>query len=73
MTMHKTLYPRDDFDRLYVSRKDREREHANIEDNVDVSIQWLEDYIEKRGRRLITADKKNTHNTVISTTKQSEK
>ena len=47
MTMHKALYPRDDVDRLYVSRKEGGRGLASIEDTVDASIQRLEDYIEK--------------------------
>ena len=45
--MHKTLHPRDDVDRLYVSRKYGGRGLASIEDGVDASIQQLEDYIEK--------------------------
>ena len=51
MTMHKALHPRDDVDRLYVSRKEGGRGLANIEDSVDASIQPLED---KHGG-LITA------------------
>ena len=47
MTMHKALHPRDDVDRLYVSRKERGRWLARIEDCVDASIQRLEDYIGK--------------------------
>ena len=47
MTMHNALHPRDDVDRLYVSRKEGGRELASIEDTVDASIQRLEDYIEK--------------------------
>ena len=43
MTMHKALHPRDDVDRLYVSRKVGRREPACIEDSVDTSIQRLED------------------------------
>ena len=35
MTMHKALHPRDDVDRLYVSRKEAERGLASIEDSVD--------------------------------------
>ena len=50
MTMHKALNPRDDVDRLYVSRKAGGRRLANIEDGVDASIQRLEDYIEKTRR-----------------------
>ena len=42
MTMHKALHPRDDVDRLYVSRKKRGRGLASIEDSVDASIRWLE-------------------------------
>ena len=62
MTMHKTLHPRDDVDRLYVSRKEGRRGFASIEVNVDCSIQWLEDYIEKRRERLVTATRNNTDN-----------
>ena len=47
MTMHKALHPRDDVDRLYVSRKEGGRGLASIEDSVDESIQRLEDNIEK--------------------------
>ena len=48
MTMHKALHPRDDVDRLYVSKKrERKRTFASIEDSVDASIQRLEDYIQK--------------------------
>ena len=42
MTMHKTLHPRADIDRLYVFRKEGERGLANIKDSVDTSIQGLE-------------------------------
>ena len=62
MTMHKALHPRDDADRLYVPRKVGGRGHASIEDSVDTSIQRLEDYIEKDGRGLITAN--NNDNTI---------
>ena len=63
MTMHKALHPRDGVDRLYVSRKRGGRGLSSIEDSVDVSIQRLEDYIEKRGGRLITSTRNNTDNT----------
>ena len=36
---------------------------ANIQNSVDSSIQWLEDDIKKRGRRLITSTRNNTANT----------
>ena len=52
MTMHKALHPRDDVDRLYISWKDGGRGLASIEDNIDASIQRLEDYKEKHERRL---------------------
>ena len=38
MTMHEEFYPRNDVDRLYVSRKEGGRGLASIEDNVDASI-----------------------------------
>ena len=63
-TMHKALHPRDDVDRLYVSRKEGGRELASIEDIVDASIQWLKDYIQKYDGRLITAIRSNTDNTM---------
>ena len=36
---------------------------SNIEDSVDASVQWVDNYIEKRGGRLITASRNNTDNT----------
>ena len=62
MTMHKTLHPRDDVDRQYVSRKEKGRGLANIEDIVDASIQRLEDCIEKHEGGLITAIRIDTEN-----------
>ena len=63
MTMHKALHPRDDVDRLYVSRKQGGRGLASIED-----------YIEKHERGLITTIRNETDNTiderVTTTTKQ---
>ena len=53
MTMHKALHPRDDRDRLYVSRKEGGRSLANIEDCVEATIQQLEEYTKKE-QRLIT-------------------
>ena len=72
MTMHKTLHPRDDVDRLYVSRKEEGR-IANIEDSVDASIQRLEDYIEKQEGGLIIATRNNTDNTKTNRTTISRK
>ena len=57
MTMHKVLHPRDDVDRLYVSKKEGKRGLATIEDNVDASIQRLDDYVKP-------AIKNDTDNTV---------
>ena len=62
--MHKALHPRDDVDRLYVSRKEGGRGLASIEDSVDTSIQRLKDYIKKHERGLITAIRNNTDNTI---------
>ena len=65
MTMHKALHPRDDVDRLYVSRKEGGRGLASIEDTVDASIQQqLEDYIEKHEGGLITIIRNDTDNTI---------
>ena len=47
MTMHKALHPRDNVDRLYVSRKEEGRGLGSIEDSVDASIQQLKDYVQK--------------------------
>ena len=64
MTIHKALHPRDDVDRLYVSRKEGGRGLASIEDTVDASIQRLEDYIEKHERLLITTIRVDTDSTI---------
>ena len=71
--MHKALHPRDDVNRLYVSRKERGRGLASIEDTVDESIQRLEDYIEKHERGLITTIRNDTDNTIdkrVTTTRK---
>ena len=62
MTMHKALHPRDNVDRLYVSRKEGRRGFASIDDSVDESIQWLKDYIQKHEGGLITATRNDTEN-----------
>ena len=59
--MLKALHPRDDVDRLYVSKKGG-RGLTSIEDSVDASIQ-LEDHIEKHEEVLITAIRNDTDNT----------
>ena len=62
--MHKALHPRNDVDRLYVSRKEGGRRLASIEGSIDVSRQILEDYIGKAERGLITAIRKNIVKTI---------
>ena len=64
MTIHKTLHPRDEVDRLYVSTKDWGSGLASIEDSIDSSIQRLEDYTEKHERGLITAIRNDTDNSI---------
>ena len=54
MTTHKALHPRDDVDRLYVSRKEGRRGLASTEDSIEASIQRLEDNIEKHEGGLYT-------------------
>ena len=56
--MHKALHPKDDVDRLYVSRKEGGRGLAST----DASLQRLEDYIQKRGGSLIAAIRNNIDN-----------
>ena len=64
MTMHKALHPRDNVDRLHVSRREGGRGLASIEDSVDASTQWLEEYIQKHNGGLITAIRNDTDNTI---------
>ena len=64
MTMNKALHPGDNVDRLYISRKEGGRGLTSIENRVDASIQWLEDYKEKHERGMITAIINNTDNTI---------
>ena len=64
IAMHKALHPRDNVDRLYVSRKEGGRRLASIEDSVVTSIQQLEDYIQKHDGGLITATRNDTENTM---------
>ena len=51
MTMYKTLYTRDDVNRLYVRSKEVGKVLARTGNSVHAEIQRLEDYI-KRQRRL---------------------
>ena len=63
MNMHKALHPRDGVDRLHVARKEGRRELSSLEESVDASIQRLQNYIQTRGGRLITAARNDTDNT----------
>ena len=63
---HKALHPREDVDRLYVSRKEGGRGLASIEHSIDTSIQRLEDYIQKHEGGLITGTRNDTENTMIN-------
>ena len=63
MTVHKAIHPRDDVDRLYVSKKEGRRELASIEDSIDASMR-LEDCIEKHEGGPITAIRNDTENTM---------
>ena len=69
MTMHKALHPRDNIDRLYVSRKDGRKGLASIVDSVDASIRGLEDYTKKSKERLISATRNTADNIMIIRTK----
>ena len=64
MTMHKALHPRDDVERLFVSRKEGGRGLPSIEYTVDASIKRLEDYVEKHERGQITSIRNDTDNTI---------
>ena len=59
MTMHNALHLRDDMERLYVSRKRKMRTRQYC---VDASIQELEDFIQKKKERLMTATNNTTDN-----------
>ena len=62
--MHKALHPRNDVDRLYVSK----REGGRGLTSVDTSIQPFEDYIEKHGGKMITTIRNNTDTRTSGTT-----
>ena len=62
-----------DVDRLYVSRKEGGTGLASIQDSVNASILRSEDYIKKRGGKLITTIRNNTCNTNRNRTKITRK
>ena len=55
MTLPKALHPRDDIDRLHVSRKEGERLLVSIEESFDESMRILEDHLKMNKYRLIKA------------------
>ena len=61
MTMHKTLHPRDDIDRLYVLRKERGRGLIIVENSVAILMKRLINFIKNNKERLITATRNNTN------------
>ena len=63
MTMHKALHPRDDVDRLYISRKEGGSGLTSIENSVDALIQRLEDYRDKPEGGLVIIIRNDTDNT----------
>ena len=63
MNGHKALHPRDDVDRLYVSKKECERKLSSFEDNVPASIQRLKNHIEKPDGGLIISTRNDTDDT----------
>ena len=71
--MHKALHPKDDIDRLYVSRKEGGRGLSSSGDSINASIRQLEDGIKKRKERRITVARNNTNNTRINRTTTTRK
>ena len=72
MTSFKDLHPRNDDDRLYVTRRKGGRGLTSIDDNVNTPI-LLGDYIEKHEGGLITATRNNTTDTRTSGTTATRK
>ena len=66
--MYQALHPRNDIDKLYESRKKRGRGPISIEDIIDASVWWLEDYAKKSRGRQITVIRKDTDNRNINRT-----
>ena len=66
MDRHKALHNGDDVDRLYVSGKEGGRGLTSIKDSVNVSIQILNDNIEKREGGLMPPE------TILTTLRSTE-
>ena len=62
MTVHKVLHPRDDVDRLYVSRKEGEKRHLPALKTA--LTHRYNDYIQKHEGGLVTATRLETENTM---------
>ena len=62
MIFYKALRSRDDIERLYVSRKENERELTHIVDCLDTSIQGVEKYTKKTNKQKKTNNKKQNKN-----------
>ena len=73
MMVHKALHLRYDTDRMYMSRREEGRKLASIQDSIDASIQRLEEYINKQGRRLIIVTANMTDKISINRTEITRK
>ena len=71
MMRHKALHPRDDIDRLYVSRKEGGRGLIGIEDSVNESIREPKEDTKKsqNGRIRVTSKRTDNIKTKRKTTK----
>ena len=67
------LHPRDDIDRLYVSRKEEGRGLSSIENTLVASIQGLREYIKKSKERLTIETRNNTNRIMINRTTRKPK
>ena len=78
MSMYNALRPRDDVDRLSVSRKEGGRGLTSIEGSIDASVPLLKEFIQNCGESLIRATRNNpdiartkwTKKTTTTTTKK---
>ena len=61
MMIYVALYPRDDVDRLWVSKKEGVKWLTSIEYSVDASIQRLEDHIKISKKRKTNYSEQNQH------------
>ena len=78
VTMYTAFHPRNDKDRLYVTRKEGGRRFDNIKDSLDAWIRWLKNNITNSKERQIiaasnAADSKRTKRTKITEKQKMEK